>query len=320
MNDSKTGQPADTGVTVQPTLTQNSQQHGGQASQTTRKASSRVRQVAATDVLKPRLLMGLLLAGAFSALLWALRTDIAGLWSAQLQWWLRQLDLAGAAVPAGAATAVVSSNWLGLALPTIELQMPDLGLPALLTHALAALVVWVLAGWWPDRARPLALLMRAAALLHAAAIVYFLVWPASFPHAAAAHATSGLRLGWLLMLLTPWLHLAIHYLLPFALWQRVLLTALSLLYLLLLMPLLMTSHLALLVLLGPVAMPLLHLLLGVILPLLSLIALYGWAVSWGGGSIVLGRDVGVAGAPGTAGPGASTLHAPTLSQSLPPRF
>jgi hypothetical protein len=311
---------ADAGASVQPTLTQHSQLPGSEKTRAAAGAGarkSRVRQVAAADVFKPRLAMGALLALGFCTLLWVLRGAIAAMWSGQVQWWLRQLDLSNAV---GTNIPALHSQWLGLRLPSLELPMPDLGLPALLSHALAALVVWVVAGWWPDRARPLALLMRAMALLHGLAIAYFLLWPASFPHAAATHGLSGLRISWLLMLCTPWLHLGIHYLLPFALWQRLLLTLLSLLYLLLLTPLLVSSHLALLVLLGPVAMPLLHLLLGVALPLVGLVALYSWAISWGGGAIVLGRDVGVAGVPGTAGPAASTLIAPTLSQSLPPRF
>jgi hypothetical protein len=281
----------------------------------------------ARDVFKPRLAVGVLLAVLFTALCWVARDALASAWSAQLQWWLRMLELTApqAGTLSGAAAQAISS-WLGLTLPRIELPAPDVGLPALLSHALAAVVTWVVAGWWPDRARPIKLLMRAAVLVHTLAIAYFFLWPASFPHALGSHATAGLRMGWLLMLLTPWLHLAIHYLLPFALWQRVALTALSLLYLALLTPLQVASHAALVSLLGPVAMPLLHLLLGVLLPVVGLVALYGWAVSWGGGGSVRWREateglMGAAGVSGASGAHSThSTHAPTLSQSLPPRL
>jgi hypothetical protein len=272
------------------------------------------------------LAVGVLLALAFTALCWALRDGLADVWSAQLRWWLRALDLVasqGGPAATGASTAAQpTTGWLGLRLPGVDLQAPDVGLPALLSHALAAVVTWVLAGWWPDRARPVALLMRAAVLVQVLAIAYFFLWPASFPHALGHHAVAGLRMGWVLMLLTPWLHLAIHYLLPFALWQRVALTGISLLYLALLTPLQVASHVALVSLLGPVAMPVLHLLLGVVLPVVGLVALYGWAVSWGGGGIVMWREAagrtGVGGMRGGSGP--HSTHAPTLSQSLPPRL
>jgi hypothetical protein len=274
----------------------------------------------ARDVFKPRLAVGVLLALAFTALCWVARDGLAAAWSAQLQWWLRMLDLAGPqAAQAAGATAQASSSWLGLTLPRLALQAPDVGLPALLSHALAAVVTWVVAGWWPDRARPITLLMRAAVLVHALAIAYFFLWPASFPHALGSHAVAGLRVGWVLMLLTPWLHLCIHYLLPFALWQRVALTGVSLLYLAVLTPLQVASHVALVSLLGPVAMPLLHLLLGVLLPVVGLVALYGWAVSWGGGGIVVWREAAGRLAGTAGGSGAHSTHAPTLSQSLPPR-
>jgi hypothetical protein len=275
------------------------------------------------------LAVGVLLALVFTVLCWVARDGLAEVWSAQLRWWLRMLDLVGPQGPTstmattaatGASLAAQSSStWLGLTLPRLELQAPDVGLPALLSHALAAVVTWVVAGWWPDRARPIALLMRAAVLVHTLAIVYFFIWPASFPHALGSHAVAGLRMGWVLMLLTPWLHLTIHYLLPFALWQRVALTGISLLYLALLTPLQVASHVALVSLLGPVAMPLLHLMLGVLLPVVGLVALYGWAVSWGGGGVVMWREA--AGRMGMAGGSAAhSTHAPTLSQSLPPRL
>jgi hypothetical protein len=285
---------------------------------------SRAHQLA-RDVFKPRLAVAGVLALVFTALCWVSRDMLAGAWSAQLHWWLRALDLVGTPVAsAGGMATPGGSNWLGLSLPRVDLQAPDVGLPALLSHALAAVVAWVVAGWWPDRARPIALLMRAAVVVHTLAITYFFFLPASFPHALGNHAVAGLRMGWLLMLLTPWLHLAIYYLLPFALWQRLVLTSLSLLYLAVLTPLQVASHVALVSLVGPVAMPLLHLLLGVLLPVVGLVALYGWAVSWGGGGIALWREaasrMGAGGAGGADGSGAHSTHAPTLSQSLPPRL
>ncbi len=340
-------------TSLQPTLSQVSQlpplaQAGPRAG---RKGLLRgVRRPRLTGgVFKARLMLGAVMALLFTGLLWWAQNAIARAWSAQLLWWLRSLDLLGpatatatgaakvvnAANAANAATAANAANaansaaalpgasgLFSLPLPTLDLLPPDMGLPSLLVHALATLVLWVVAGWWPDRARPMALWMRCAALLHGAAIAYFFMWPASFAHSMADHVFSVLRLGWWLLLLTPWLHLAIYYLFPFALWQRVALTGLSLLYLLLATPLQAASHAALLHLLGPVAMPLLHLLLGVVWPVMALVALYAWAMSWGGGA----EAVAASGAEGVAADGAGaglvapSTAMPTLSQSLPPRL
>jgi hypothetical protein len=278
-------------------------------------------------VFKARLVLGLLMAAAFTGLLWWLQNTIARAWSAQLWWWLRSLDLVVA--PSFAPALLPARHLLALPVPALDLMPPDMGLPGLLVHALAALVVWVVAGWWPERARPLALWVRCAALLHGLAVFYFFFWPASFAHSVADHVFSVLRLGWWLLLLTPWLHVLIYHLFPFALWQRLGLTALSLLYLLLATPLQAASHAALLHLLGPVAMPLLHVMLGVIWPVMSLVALYAWAMSWGadspgrsGADGVGANGVGAngSGADGAGRAGAPSTAMPTLSQSLPPRL
>jgi hypothetical protein len=274
-------------------------------------------------VFRARLMLGGVVAALFTALLWWGQDSIARAWSAQLWWWAQSLDLVGQPA-SGAATSLMpqlpplapATHLWALPVPQLDLLPPDMGLPTLLGHALAALVVWVVAGWWPERARPLALWMRCAALLHGLAVAYFFFWPASFAHSVADHVFSVLRLGWWLLLLTPWLHLLIYHLFPFALWQRVALTGLSLLYLLLATPVQAASHAALLHLLGPVAMPVLHLLMGVVWPVMALVALYAWAMSWGadspGSSAADARGEHAAGPPSTA--------MPTLSQSLPPRL
>ena len=143
-----------------------------------------------------------------------------------------------------------------------------------------AAAVWWVAGWLPDFAKPGAYLLRFAVLLHAAAVIYFLCWPASFQHSLMGHVAGGLRQSWALMLVTPWLHYFTFYLLPFAAWQDAALTALTLLYLSILAPLQYATHAALLHLSGPVLMPLLYMLFGVMVPILGIVALYGWGMSW----------------------------------------
>ena len=223
-----------------------------------------------------RIGLGVAIAMLFSLVLIGLHPAIEATWGAQMVWWMRALEMPGQFEPALTA----DHELFLLAAPLIEPQLPENAWPVLARHALATLAVWVGSGWLPESARPATYLLRFAALIHGVSIVYFLGWPGSFAHTATGHVANGLSQGWALMLLTPWLHLVTYYIFPFAWWQRVALTALTLIFLFVATPLQYASHAALLSLLGLVMLPLLHLLFGVMVPIIGLVALYGWGMSW----------------------------------------
>ena len=228
---------------------------------------------------KRRLAGGVLIALAFTLALAWLQPGIATFWGQQLVWWMQRLALPGQfAGPAIGEPTLFSL--FSLPVPMIDVQLRDAGPLEPAAHALAAVAVWVMAGWLPDSAKPAAFLLRFGVLIHGASVVYFLLWPASFPHSLISHTGAGLRQAWALMLLTPWLHLSTYYLFPFAVWQRVVLTAATLVFLFVLAPLQYATHAALLYLSGLILMPLLHLLFGVMVPILGFVALYGWGMSW----------------------------------------
>ena len=223
-----------------------------------------------------RLTDGVLIALAVTLALAWLQPWIATFWGEQLVWWMHALEL-----PGQFAGAVIGETALfSIPVPMIDVQSRDTSAFGPAAHALAAVAVWALAGWLPDSAKPAAFLLRFGVLIHAASVLYFLLWPASFPHSMIGHTGGGLRQTWALMLLTPWLHLCTYYLFPFAVWQRVALTALTLMFLFVLAPLQYASHAALLYQFGLILMPLLHLLFGVMVPILGFVALYGWGMSW----------------------------------------
>ena len=223
-----------------------------------------------------RLAIGMLIASAFSVLLALAEPWIARLWSTELLWWVQALGLQGHFEPASGPTAGI----LTFPVPVVDLKVPEVGQLAPFGHLLAVVAIWWMAGWLPDSGKPAAYLLRFAVMIHGAATLYFLLFPASFPHSVINHVGGGLRQSWAMLLLTPWLHLCTYYLFPFAVWQRAALTAVTLAYLLLLAPLQYATHAALLSLSGLILMPLLHLLFGVMVPILGLVALYGWGMSW----------------------------------------
>jgi len=223
-----------------------------------------------------RVAEGLAIALAYSGLLALLQPALAEAWGQAVVWWMQALQIPGQF----AAPPLDEISLFSMPVAVVDLQLSGNSPLSLGLHALAAAALWIAAGWLPDAARPGAYLLRFAVLIHAASVLFFAIWPGSFPHSAARHVGGGLRQVWALMLVTPWLHLATFHLFPFRLWQRLAVTAASLAWLALLGPLLYASHAALLAVLGVVVMPLLHLLLGVMVPILGLVALYGWGMGW----------------------------------------
>lgn len=223
-----------------------------------------------------RLLEGLALALAFSGLLLLLRHGIAWVWGAELIWWMHALALPGQFVPGDPASA----GHLSIAAPFIalDLQAPDPWAP--IWHGAALVLLWWWSGWLPDAAKPLAFFVRLCVLVHAASVLFFLFWPASFAHSVSSHVISGLRQSWGLMLFTPWLHLMTYYLFPFSLRQRAALTGVTLLFLFVLTPLQYALHLALVQTGGVILLPLMNLVFGVMLPIVGIVALYGWGMGW----------------------------------------
>ena len=228
-----------------------------------------------------RLATGLLIALGYTGLLALLQAPLAAFWDWQLLAWLQGLGLVGPVQAADLALLdPADASLFSLPMQQVDLAMSDVGSVGLAAHGLACVALWVAAGWLPDPAKPGAYVLRFAVLIHGASVLYFGLWPGSFTHSLGGHVSAGLRQSWMLLLLTPWLHLCTYYLFPFALRQRLAVTAVTLLYLALLAPLQYTTHALVLVWAGPVLMPLLHLLFGVMVPILGLVALYGWGMSW----------------------------------------
>lgn len=224
---------------------------------------------------RQRLFKGLLLATLLTAVL-ASQIDAAGqLWGRQLLWWLERLELSGRFA---AALHPADLPFL-IATPALELFV-DLPSPRTLAfNAIGVVALWWAAGLLPDAGRPAMYLLRLAAIIHGAAVLFFVLWPASFPHTAREHVGNGLQQIWVLMLLTPWIHLPTFWFFQVSWWARLGVTLLTWAWLLLLAPLLYALHALVLHHAGLLAMPLLHLLFGVMVAIIGFVAIYGWAIS-----------------------------------------
>lgn len=225
---------------------------------------------------RQRLVQSVLLAIALTAVMVLLRETIATLWSGELLWWVQRLELSGR------FSGITEHGLLPfqIATPTVNLFVSAPRATTLQFNAIGVVAVWWLAGLLPDVARPGGYLLRFAAIIQGAAVLFFWIWPASFPHSVAEHIGNGLQQCWALMLLAPWIHLCTYSLFAVTWVQRVALTLLTWLYLFLLAPLLFALHALVLHAWGLLAMPLLHLLFGVMVAIIGFVAIYGWAMSW----------------------------------------
>jgi hypothetical protein len=239
-------------------------------------AIPRHRAIASLHLPLQRLCAGLALAIGLTVLLVLMRSWVEQAWAVEIVWWMRALELPGHFDVQGRG----GDGMLALAVPFIDVQLaaPDEWTP--LWHGAFVVGVWWGAGRLSDAAKPVAYLLRFAALIHGASVVFFIFWPASFPHSVDQHLGSGLRQAWHLMLLAPWVHLATYYLFPFAFWQRCLLSVLTWGFLFVLTTLQYALHVALVQYMGLMVMPLLHLVFGVMLAIIGFVALYGWAMGW----------------------------------------
>lgn len=223
-----------------------------------------------------RLLEGVALALACSGALMLLREVVGLAWGMSLVWWMHALALPGQF----ALGDVAHAGSFGVAVPYIALDLaaPDPWTP--IGHGAFLVLLWWWSGWLPDAAKPIAFFVRLCVLVHAASVLFFMFWSASFVHSESSHVVSGLRQAWYLMLFTPWLHLMTYYLFPFGLRQRLGLTLVTLLFLFVLTPLQYALHLALVQQAGMIVLPLMNLVFGVMLPIIGIVALYGWGMGW----------------------------------------
>jgi hypothetical protein len=222
-----------------------------------------------------RVWTSLLLAGAFDAATWSLRSSIATGWTEVSAFWVRKLELVGAVtVPRG------SGRWLEAALPAIEVaaREPDRAIWWSVLTATAALLLGT--RLLPESLLPLRYLARLVCFLQGTALLFFLLAPDAFPLTLAEYTRSAGQSALWLMLIVPWIHALTYGVFAFSLSRRLALTALTLGFLGVAAPLLLMAHVYLIAKLSLLVLPVLYFVFGMPMLILACIGLYGWAMSW----------------------------------------
>lgn len=221
-----------------------------------------------------RILGSALIALAITALWVFSLPEVCRLWAAIFSFWGRHLGLA-------AEVTLVPKGWWHL-----QFALPCFGTPAgsatgavwWITAASTA-IVFVATFQFGEESLPWSYLVRGFCLLQATSLGYFAVASARFPHALPSYTVSMLVFSCILIGLVPSLYAFTFYLLNFTMQQKILLTFLTMLHLVLLVPHQYLLHVYLLH--GSILfMPLLYFAFGPFLDILAFVGFYSWGMSW----------------------------------------
>jgi hypothetical protein len=205
----------------------------------------------------------------------ALLPFVGRFWGDIFSFWGTHLDLKSNVI-------LVPQGWgahLRFALPCFGLSAGAAsGLAWWITGAVT-IVAFAASFFMNDEALPWAYLIRAFCLLQATALAYFAVDAARFPHDLPGYTVSMLVFSCILIGLVPVLYAFTYYLLNFSFAQKVFLTFVTMLHLVLFVPHQYLLHVYLLH--GSVLfMPLLYFVFGPFLDILAFIGFYSWGMSW----------------------------------------
>ena len=136
----------------------------------------------------------------------------------------------------------------------------------------------------PDRALPIAYVLRAGSVVQAIALLVFCLWPRSFPYDAPQHLRDVFALSVVFIGLVPWVHGLTYYIFDFGILRKIALTTVTVLFLVCFAPVKILVHAYILDRFSLLFMPILFLLFGAALDVFVLIALYAWGMSWRAGT------------------------------------
>jgi YaiO family outer membrane protein len=227
-------------------------------------------------VQRERLVPAALLALALFLACLMLLGPVARAWAVLLETWRGLLDIPG-------MVRLVRYDFYGL----LEFDVPFMsfasGLPSsaqwwwglLLTLALSFGSYAV-----PPVVLPLRYVLRLLAFFQAGAQIFFALWPRAFPYDGAGYVHGMLIAQLMLIALVPVVLGFTYYVLDFGVGRKALLTVLTMLHMLVLVPLQYAVHAYVVHHLSLLAMPLVFFVFGLTVNVLVFVSFYSWGVSW----------------------------------------
>ena len=233
------------------------------------------RSIRREDIKYRNLLEILLIPVLFSILVHALLPYTTEIYRQLYLFWIDKLDL-------GAIVHTTNLQFL-----TIQADFPIILLSnaatieqAWLPLTIATSTVLLISFFISSTFLPLLYFLRVAAIVQLLAIATITGLPDVFPHSTDSHIelinTSYIAL----LFIIPWIHSVVYNIFDYRLYQKLLLTFLTLAYILIFTPFTVLMHSYLLAHFSVLIMPLLYFFLGLLVPIMGSIAIYGWAMSW----------------------------------------
>lgn len=131
----------------------------------------------------------------------------------------------------------------------------------------------------PKKLTPVAYLLRAMLFIQVTALLYFLFMPARFPHTPDSYMEGLVSYGIALISAVPALFGLTYYIFKFGLIKKIALTALTMSYLSLFLPVQILLQ-AMVLEKSVLFMPILYLIFGLPVDILIIVAFYSWGMSW----------------------------------------
>ena len=195
--------------------------------------------------------------------------------------WNRALALGLGMLPLNARLDVAERHFRFLHLRIPYLRLEPI-LPDLQTWSLACAVTLLLfAGTFflSKRLVPLIYLARGVLLIQTSSLIYFALWPTSFPHTPDSYMEALITAGIGLITVVPLLFGLTYYIFDLGLLRKAALTAMTMLHLVIFLPFQVLAQ-AMVLQKTVLFMPVLYIVFGMPVQVLIIIAFYSWGMTW----------------------------------------
>jgi hypothetical protein len=209
----------------------------------------------------------------------------SGLWTMLLPWvcqfWNHIFGFALSRLPLHARLESVNYH-----LKTFQLSVPSLRMEPIFpsiriwtVSCATTIALFVLTFVSPRKWLPIVYLGRTILLVHASALAYFALLPASFPHTPNSYLEGLVTASLGLISVIPVLFALTYYIFDFGLLKKSALTALTMAHLVIFVPLQVLLQ-ALILQQSILFMPVLYIIFGLPIDILLIISFYSWAMTW----------------------------------------
>jgi len=197
------------------------------------------------------------------------------------EFWREFFDLVLPLLPLHARVDVAERQFGFLHLNIPYLRMTAM-LPTLATWSITCLVTLLLYAatyLLPKMLTPVTYLARGILIIQTSALVFFALWPVSFPHTPDQYMEALVTAILALISVVPSLYALTYYIFDFGLWKKALLTSITMAHLTLFLPLQVLLQ-ALVLQKTVLFMPVLYIVCGMLTNVLLIIAFYSWGMTW----------------------------------------